>query len=162
MSASRQLLATWTLAVVFVALVGCSASSQLRDGKPESGQESDTRAAEVKQTTAAQPDPETAARLARVRQLLQQGRDVNQTDADGRSSLMLAAFDGHTAVVALLLEHGANANMRDSAGRTAVMFAASGPFPDTVEVLLQHGAQVDLADSAEGWTAWRRPWASRT
>jgi len=153
MSVLRQLLATWTLAIVFVALSGCSASPQLGDGKPDPEQESDTRTAEVEQITAAQPDPETAARLERVRQSLQQGRDVNETDADGRSSLMMAAFDGHTAVVALLLEHGADANLRDGAGRTALMFASSGPFPTTVEFLLQHGAQVNLSTSAEGWTA---------
>ena len=74
MSATRRSLATWALAAVFVALAGCSASSGPGGDTPEPEQESDARAAEAEQVTAPRNvDPETAAQLERVRQLLEQG-----------------------------------------------------------------------------------------
>lgn len=104
-------------------------------------------------TALAETDPAAAARLERVRQSLEQGDDVNRADANGRTALMMAAFEGYADVVELLIEHGAEVDRRDGAGRTAVMYAASGPFPETVELLLESGADVNLIDAAEGWTA---------
>jgi len=94
-----------------------------------------------------------AARLDAVRRALEGGVDVDAADAEGRTALMMAAFEGHTEVVRLMLEHGASPDLRDGAGRTALMYAASGPFAETVEVLLEGGAGVDLADQEESWTA---------
>ena len=79
--------------------------------------------------------------------------DVNATDADGRTMLMLASFEGHATTVRLLCENKANPNMRDSNRRTALMYAASGPNAPTVEILLAHGAEVNMTDGEEGWTA---------
>lgn len=98
-------------------------------------------------------DPEMEQRIESVRSALDQGLDVNQADEDGRTLLMMAAFDGHTDVVRLLLDHGAAPDQRDTVGRTALMYASTGPFPETVELLLDRGAAVDHADSHEGWTA---------
>lgn len=169
MSAPRILLAPWPLGVVFVALVGCGTSHEADGGKSGPARESTARSVEAERAAVAPPanaaapptkkpaptnsDPGVAARLERVRRSLEQGLDVNKADVDGRTSLMMAAFDGYADVVALLLENGADVDLRDSAGRTAVMFASSGPFPGTVELLLQHGADVNDFDSAEGWTA---------
>jgi ankyrin repeat protein len=98
-------------------------------------------------------DDDATSELERIRRALEQGLDVDEADADGRTRLMSAAFDGQTDVVTLLLEHGAEVDRRDPEGRTALMFGASGPFPGTVELLLRHGADVNAIDSAEGWTA---------
>ena len=136
----------------FAMLVGCG--SAVDEGRPGPPQE--TGPPEVTQSpepTAPGADPAAAARLERVRQSLEQGGDVNLADGNGRTALMMAAFEGHTEVVELLLEHGGEVDRRDGAGRTAVMYAASGPFPETVELLLESGADVNHVDTAEGWTA---------
>ena len=97
-------------------------------------------------------DPVAAARLERVRESLEQGLDVDKADRDGRTALMMAAFEGYTEVVGLLLDHGAGVDRIDREGRTAMMYASSGPFPQTVELLLESGANVDHVDTTEGWT----------
>jgi len=90
---------------------------------------------------------------ATLREDLERGTDPNLADEEGRTPLMLAAFDGHTEAVDLLLQFGAKVDTRDVMGRTALMYAASGPNADTVQSLLAGGASVDLADDAEHWTA---------
>ncbi len=78
---------------------------------------------------------------------------VNATDPQGRTMLMLAAYDGHATTVRLLCENKADPNLRDANRRTALMYASSGPNSSTVEILLAHGAEVNVADGEEGWTA---------
>ena len=140
------------LGFVVAVLVGCGSSSE--ESRP---QPPPTAAApmlvETPETAPPVRDPAAAARLERVRRSLEQGLDPNKTDPDGRTALMMAAFEGHTDVVELLLDHGAEVDRRDGAGRTAMMYASSGPFPETVDLLIRRGAEVNLADTAEGWTA---------
>ena len=136
--------------VVLLLIPGCRTSPDTADA------DSTVAAPEPVETTEATPpvkDPATEARLERIRRALEQGLDVNKTDPDGRTALMIAAFDGYTEVVALLLDYGAEVDRSDGAGRTAMMYASSGPFPQTVELLLRRGADVNHGDTAEGWTA---------
>jgi len=140
------------LVVTFAVLVGCGSS-------PEGNPPVPSRAApapEVAETPEAKPlmtDPAAAARVDRVRRSLEQGLDVNKADPDGRTAMMMAAFEGYTEVVEVLIEYGAEVDRRDHAGRTALMYASSGPFPQTVELLIENGTDVNHADTAEGWTA---------
>ena len=141
------------LGVGIALLVGCGGSSLEGNGS-EPVREAPTP--EIAQPPDGAPparDPAAAARLENVRRSVEQGVDVNRADPDGRTALMMAAFEGHADVVALLLEYGAEVDRADGAGRTALMYASSGPFPETVELLLENGADVDHAGSVEAWTA---------
>ena len=90
--------------------------------------------------------------LATVKQALAVPGVANQADPDGRTALMLAAFNGHTEIAALLLDAGARIDTRDQTGRTALMYAASGENEVTVALLIKRRAGVNLADSEEHWT----------
>jgi len=90
--------------------------------------------------------------LATVKLALAQPDAANLADPDGRTALMLAAFNGHTEIAALLLDSGAKIDTRDQTGRTALMYACSGPNDATVALLLKRTAGVNLADNEEHWT----------
>ena len=51
-----------------------------------------------------------------VHTLLARGADGDMVDRDGKTALMLAAFEGHTATVQVLLANGAQVNRQDKDG----------------------------------------------
>jgi uncharacterized protein len=64
--------------------------------------------------------------VQQISRLLKAGTDVNQTDADGFSALMLAVARGDTRVADCLLDHHASVNARNDIGQTALMIATQG------------------------------------
>jgi ankyrin repeat protein len=84
---------------------------------------------------------------------LADGVDVNATNPNSQTALMLAAFNGHTKLVEMLINHGGNVNHLDTTNRTALMYCSSGPFPETVQLLIDKGAKVNIIDNNEKWTA---------
>ena len=68
-------------------------------------------------------------KLEEVKRLVSEGAIVDAADPEKRTSLMWAAFNGHTAVVGYLLEKGDESRREGFlSGRTALMYASSGPF----------------------------------
>jgi len=82
----------------------------------------------------------------KIRQLLDNGTDVNGKDFVHRTALADAAYSGNTNCVKLLLDRGANVNGRSAYGETALYFAAGRNQPDCVKLLLDHGADADCGD----------------
>ncbi|MFO8002516.1 MAG: ankyrin repeat domain-containing protein [Marinilabilia sp.] len=80
------------------------------------------------------------------------GADLESTNQEGHTPLMLAAFNGHTEIVQLLIENGANVNVTYNKKLTPLHFAASGAFPETVELLLENGAGINATDDIEHFT----------
>jgi len=66
--------------------------------------------------------------------LLKAGADVNSRTDDGCTPLLIAAFNGHEAVLVALLEAGAQMTALDD-GRTPLMAAMSGGHTSVVEAL---------------------------
>lgn len=93
----------------------------------------------------------------RMDHLLQNGVDVNSTDAGGRSALLVAAGKGYLPLVRKLLAAGANPNLADAEGRTPLMAALAAEGETTLRVmteLLDRGAGINAVDAA-GFTALR-------
>lgn len=84
--------------------------------------------------------------------LLDMGADVNATDKDGNTALILATTRGDEPTVQLLLEKGANVNARDKYNSTALIFAAINEHESIVRLLLEKGADVN-ARGKDGYTA---------
>ena len=76
--------------------------------------------------------------LSEVKRLLTMGSDVNATDKDGTTALMLAAEaseENCRAIVEVLLAHGANVNAKDKNGQTALSLASKAGPKKVVELL---------------------------
>jgi len=84
-----------------------------------------------------------------VREYINQGNDVNATDArdDNNTLLMIAAKKGWSEIGVMLLEAGADVNRKNKNGATALHFAAHGYFVNFIEKLIQFKANVFAKDN---------------
>ena len=78
-----------------------------------------------------------------VRELINQGANINRRDDSGRTALMFAVVNRHYETMKLLLEHGADVNARSKQGGTALMGAAMAGELSMVQALLDKGADLD-------------------
>jgi hypothetical protein len=69
------------------------------------------------------------------------------SDRNGWTALMYAAYSGHLDVVEFLLNKGAQVNAVDENGRTALFYAATGrKDTEVVNVLIAYGADTTILD----------------
>jgi ankyrin repeat protein len=85
--------------------------------------------------------------LGAVAESLDDGFDIDATDADGRTLLMIAARGGYADLAKLLLSRGADAGAtcKEDNDLDAAIFACEGGHEETVRVLLDHGIDVNAA-----------------
>lgn len=96
----------------------------------------------------------------RVKHLLDQGTNSNQTNDDGLTALHVAASKNHPSVVRLLLEKGrADIDRRNNDGETALALASAKGYKAVVELLLLRGANTGGVN-LEGNTLFSRADAS--
>ena len=85
---------------------------------------------------------------------LKQGVNVEATDRNGMTALMVAALYHHSDLLILLVARGADLDAQDRRG-TALHWAAYGGDPDSVKLLLAAGIKVDVKN-AHGETPLHR------
>lgn len=78
--------------------------------------------------------------------LLQQGAQVNSTNADGLTALMMATKHRSHVVMDTLLENGADVNAQDGSGRTILMMTAQDSVFDLVPIVLRYNPDVKIRD----------------
>lgn len=79
--------------------------------------------------------------VAKVKELLDKGTDVNAANSYGATALASAADRGHTEVVKLLLDRGANPDTQDTFYKLKPLsWAAQRGHVEIVRLLLDHGA----------------------
>jgi len=132
--------APWILCVLFLALAGCDSGSS---GKAPVVEASRVQVDDV--PTAASPLALAAMRgdLPEISRLLDEGADVNVTDALGRTPLHMAAFYGRGKASELLLVRGAIIDAKDRVGMTPLHAAVLAVNRQQVELLLDHKAAVN-------------------
>jgi len=87
-----------------------------------------------------------AARLgeaAIIRELIEQGADVNVRNELGHTPLIIACYHGHYEIARLLLATGSDVNASDNGGNTALMGVSFKGYADLTELLIHHGADLN-------------------
>jgi uncharacterized protein len=74
-----------------------------------------------------------------IRSLIAGGADTEETDPDGRTPLIVAAFASQDGAFAALAEGGADVNAQDPVGYDAVTIAAVADDPDLMSLALSLG-----------------------
>lgn len=77
---------------------------------------------------------------ATVRQLLDNGANIDAKNDDGETALIGAAYGGETEAVVLLLAKGANIEVRNNDGKTALKMAELAGRDEVVQLLKTKGA----------------------
>jgi len=72
---------------------------------------------------------------------LNKGANVNTTDREGRTALMIAAQEGYANLAGRLIQNGADVNAKNSQGKTALMLAELKGHIGIVRMLKNAGAQ---------------------
>lgn len=81
--------------------------------------------------------------VARARQLLARGADVNAKDETEQSAYLIATSEGYVDLLRLTLANGAKVNDKDSFNGTGLIRAAERGHHQVVEILLEAGIQRD-------------------
>ncbi|GEM_PF-1952226 len=81
-----------------------------------------------------------------LKELLQQGTELNQVDKDGTTALHWAVNSGLKEIAELLIGGGAELSAEDNDGRTPLHWAAFADFRDIAGLLLMKGAEVNARD----------------
>ncbi|GGU11116.1 hypothetical protein GCM10007979_06660 [Nocardioides albus] len=90
--------------------------------------------------------------VARARELIQAGADVNYADDKKESAYLIAASEGYIDLLDLTLRNGAEIDAKDSYDGTALIRAAERGHADIVGRLVQAGIDLDHVNNL-GWTA---------
>ena len=89
-----------------------------------------------------------AGNLEQVKEILAAEKDANATDAEGNSSLHVAASLGFTDIARVLIDAGADVNAQNTQGRTPIHLASGAGHLNIVLLLGASGADVNLVDNA--------------
>ncbi len=89
------------------------------------------------------------ASLREMEKRIQEGADLNATNENGETALLLAAKKGDSKTVRLLINSGADINIRKYGGKTALDLAIENGHSQVVKILLDSENNVNVLKSSD-------------
>lgn len=81
---------------------------------------------------------------------LKKGIDVNTSDTDGRSLLLIATRNNDVPMATLLIKYGADVNHQDRINDSPFLYAGAAGHLELVKLYLSHGARFDIFNRYRG------------
>ena len=88
--------------------------------------------------------------LSRVEEALKNGADVNTTDSQKRSLLLLATSKKHTEMAAMLVKNGADVNQQAENLDSPFLYAGATGQTELLKLFLSNGARFDVFNRYNG------------
>lgn len=79
-----------------------------------------------------------------VQQLLNDGKDPDQIDSEGRSPLMAALYKNLVPIAELLIDKGANIHRKDQSNYSVLYYGAVHGHFEATYLLIEKGVKIDL------------------
>ncbi|WP_245905223.1 ankyrin repeat domain-containing protein [Pontibacter mucosus] len=89
-------------------------------------------------------------KLDKVATALANGANVNATDQQKRSLLLLATHNNDLKMAQLLVAHGADVNQQDAIKDSPFLYAGAAGYTSLVKLYLEHGARFDVFNRYHG------------
>ena len=87
-----------------------------------------------------------SSKLSRMKELVENGTNIEITDSFGRTALICACDEGNYEITKYLIENGANINVQTIQGLTPLMYACDRGSYDCIKILLESGADINMKD----------------
>lgn len=88
--------------------------------------------------------------ITKVKEALEKGSNVNTTDQNGRSLLLIAVIRKQTEMVKLLAQYKADVNLQDVQKDSPFLYAGASGQTEIVKLFLQNGARFDVFNRYNG------------
>ena len=88
--------------------------------------------------------------ISKVKEALEKGSNVNTTDQNGRSLLLIAVIRKQTEMVKLLVQYKADVNLQDVQKDSPFLYAGASGQTEIVKLFLQNGARFDVFNRYNG------------
>ena len=88
--------------------------------------------------------------LSMVKSALKDGANINVTQKEYWTPLIIASMEGNTEIMEYLIENGADMEHRTHFGSTAIVFAIDGNKLDAVKILVEAGTNINVRANNDG------------
>lgn len=88
--------------------------------------------------------------VTKLKEALEKGSNVNTTDQNGRSLLLIAVIRKQTEMVKLLVHYKADVNLQDVQKDSPFLYAGASGQTEFVKLFLQNGARFDIFNRYNG------------
>ncbi|MFE4707311.1 ankyrin repeat domain-containing protein [Peribacillus simplex] len=86
----------------------------------------------------------------RIRNLIEQGADINTQDSEGRTLTMIATYNNDVETAEILIKAGADVNIQDDMKNSPFLYAGAEGYVDILKLAIEAGADPSITNRYGG------------